>query len=161
MLHQRPFAQVDVFTAEAYRGNPLAVVLEASGLSVDDMQRFARWTNLSETTFVLPPSPEAAALGADYRVRIFTPTEELPFGHLNLGNFTFHQRMSPLLHCQITTALWRTRSLSFALLRNHSLLLHLLIHRSKVSLAQRLQLSAKPRQQPQRRQLRRLRQRTY
>jgi len=87
MLHQRPFAQVDVFTAEAYRGNPLAVVLEASGLSVDDMQRFARWTNLSETTFVLPPSPGAAALGADYRVRIFTPTEELPFaGHPTLGS---------------------------------------------------------------------------
>ncbi|WP_293660715.1 PhzF family phenazine biosynthesis protein [Rhodoferax sp. OV413] len=87
MPRLRPFAQVDVFTAHAYRGNPLAVVLDAGGLSVDDMQRFARWTNLSETTFVLPPSPEAAAHGADYRVRIFTPTEELPFaGHPTLGS---------------------------------------------------------------------------
>src|SRR6476646_1327638 len=79
---KRPFAQVDVFTAEPYRGNPVAVVLDASGLSDADMQQIAHWTNLSETTFVLPPS-EAAA---DYRVRIFTPTVELPFaGHPTLG----------------------------------------------------------------------------
>ena len=78
----RPFAQVDVFTTEPYRGNPVAVVLDASGLSDGDMQRFANWTNLSETTFVLPPSTP----GADYRVRIFTPTLELPFaGHPTLG----------------------------------------------------------------------------
>jgi PhzF family phenazine biosynthesis protein len=79
----RPFKQVDVFTAEPYRGNPLAVVLDASGLSDDQMQRFARWTNLSETTFLLPPqSPDA-----DYRVRIFTPGGELPFaGHPTLGS---------------------------------------------------------------------------
>ncbi|HWK30397.1 MAG TPA: PhzF family phenazine biosynthesis protein [Solirubrobacter sp.] len=76
----RPFAQVDVFTAEPYGGNPVAVVLDAEGLSTEQMQRFARWTNLSETTFVLPSDV------ADYRVRIFTPTRELPFaGHPTLG----------------------------------------------------------------------------
>jgi PhzF family phenazine biosynthesis protein len=58
----RPFRQVDVFTIIPYAGNPVAVVLEADGLSTDQMQRFANWTNLSETTFVLPPS----APGADY-----------------------------------------------------------------------------------------------
>ena len=82
----RPFKQVDVFTATPYKGNPLAVVLDATGLSAEEMQHFAQWTNLSETTFVLPPSPEGAAAGADYRVRIFTPTTELPFaGHPTLG----------------------------------------------------------------------------
>ncbi len=86
-MHQRPFTQVDVFTDTAYLGNPLAVVLDGTGLDSDDMQHFARWTNLSETTFVLPPSPEAAAKGADYRVRIFTPGGELPFaGHPTLGS---------------------------------------------------------------------------
>ena len=79
---QRPFRQVDVFTPEPYRGNPVAVVLSAEGLSDETMQRFAHWTNLSETTFVLPP----ASPGADYRVRIFTPVAELPFaGHPTLG----------------------------------------------------------------------------
>ena len=79
---KRPFAQVDVFTTEPYRGNPVAVVLDASGLSDGDMQQIANWTNLSETTFVLPPS----AAEADYRVRIFTPSVELPFaGHPTLG----------------------------------------------------------------------------
>jgi PhzF family phenazine biosynthesis protein len=78
----RPFAQVDVFTDTPYAGNPVAVVLDGSGLSSEDMQRFASWTNLSETTFVLPPSADRA----DYRVRIFTPTLELPFaGHPTLG----------------------------------------------------------------------------
>ena len=77
-----PFRQVDVFTDMPYRGNPVAVVLDAQGLSDDEMQRFARWTNLSETTFVLAPR----ASGADYLVRIFTPTSELPFaGHPTLG----------------------------------------------------------------------------
>jgi PhzF family phenazine biosynthesis protein len=79
----RPFKQVDVFTAEPYFGNPLAVVLDGSGLSEADMQRFAQWTNLSETTFLLPPTTPAA----DYRVRIFTPGGELPFaGHPTLGS---------------------------------------------------------------------------
>jgi len=79
---QRPFAQVDVFTTEPYRGNPVAVVLDASGLTDAEMQRIAHWTNLSETTFVLAPT-EAEA---DYRVRIFTPVAELPFaGHPTLG----------------------------------------------------------------------------
>jgi PhzF family phenazine biosynthesis protein len=83
----RPFAQVDVFTAHAYVGNPLAVVLDGAGLDDSEMQGFARWTNLSETTFVLPPTPEAAAQGADYQVRIFTPGGELPFaGHPTLGS---------------------------------------------------------------------------
>lgn len=77
----RPFRQVDVFTDAPYRGNPVAVVLDSEGLTTDEMQRFAHWTNLSETTFVLPPTT-----GADYRVRIFTPVAELPFaGHPTLG----------------------------------------------------------------------------
>jgi PhzF family phenazine biosynthesis protein len=79
---RRPFAQVDVFTSGPGLGNPLAVVLDGTGLSTDEMQRFARWTNLSETTFVLPPEDPAA----DYRVRIFHPENELPFaGHPTLG----------------------------------------------------------------------------
>jgi PhzF family phenazine biosynthesis protein len=78
----RPFQQIDVFTVTPYRGNPVAVVLDADGLSTEDMQRFAHWTNLSETTYVLPPSHA----DADYRVRIFTPVAELPFaGHPTLG----------------------------------------------------------------------------
>lgn len=78
----RPFRQVDVFTTTAYAGNPVAVVLDGSGLDEDTLQRFARWTNLSETTFVLAPTDVVA----DYRVRIFTPTQELPFaGHPTLG----------------------------------------------------------------------------
>jgi PhzF family phenazine biosynthesis protein len=78
----RALHQVDVFTAAPYRGNPVAVVLDGDGLSTEDMQRFAHWMNLSETTFVLPPSDA----GADYRVRIFTPVAELPFaGHPTLG----------------------------------------------------------------------------
>ncbi len=78
---RRPFAEVDVFTATPYRGNPVAVVLDGDGLETEEMQRFANWTNLSETTFVLPPSGEA-----DYRVRIFTPSVEVPFaGHPTLG----------------------------------------------------------------------------
>ena len=82
----RPFQQVDVFTATPYRGNPLAVVLDGTGLSDAEMQQFSAWTNLSETTFVLPPSPEAAAAGADYQVRIFTTAYEMPFaGHPTLG----------------------------------------------------------------------------
>jgi PhzF family phenazine biosynthesis protein len=82
----RPFKQVDVFTATPYRGNPLAVVLDGAGLSTEAMQHFTNWTNLSECTFVLPPSPEGRAAGADYRVRIFCPGRELPFaGHPTLG----------------------------------------------------------------------------
>ncbi len=82
----RPFKQVDVFTATPYRGNPLAVVLDGSGLSTEAMQHFTNWTNLSECTFVLPPTPEGRAGGADYRVRIFCPGRELPFaGHPTLG----------------------------------------------------------------------------
>jgi PhzF family phenazine biosynthesis protein len=78
---------MDVFTATPYVGNPLAVVLDSADLTEDDMQGFARWNNLSETTYLLPPSPEAAAAGADYRVRIFTPGGELPFaGHPTLGS---------------------------------------------------------------------------
>jgi PhzF family phenazine biosynthesis protein len=79
---QREFRQVDVFTTAPYRGNPVAVVLGGDGLSDEEMQRLAHWTNLSETTFVLSPSDA----GADYRVRIFTPVAELPFaGHPTLG----------------------------------------------------------------------------
>jgi PhzF family phenazine biosynthesis protein len=79
---RRAFRQVDVFAAAPFGGNPLAVVLDGEGLADDEMQRFAHWTNLSETTFVLPPT----RAGADYRVRIFTPVAELPFaGHPTLG----------------------------------------------------------------------------
>ena len=83
----RPFKQVDVFTAVPYLGNGLAVVLDGAGLSDAQMQNFARWTNLSETTFLLPPTAEAAAAGADYQVRIFAPGYEMPFaGHPTLGS---------------------------------------------------------------------------
>lgn len=79
----RPFRQVDVFSDQAFGGNPVAVVGEGVGLDTADMQAFARWTNLSETTFLLPPQDPAA----DYRLRIFTPSEELPFaGHPTLGS---------------------------------------------------------------------------
>src|SRR5690349_1723570 len=79
----RPFKQVDVFTAVPYRGNPLAVVLDGSGLSTEEMQHFTKWTNLSEATFLLPPTNA----DADYRVRIFCPGRELPFaGHPTLGS---------------------------------------------------------------------------
>lgn len=81
-MKRRKFTQVDVFTAVPYKGNPVAVVLDADGLTDAEMQTFANWTNLSETTFVLPASDP----GADYRVRIFTPKAELPFaGHPTLG----------------------------------------------------------------------------
>lgn len=80
---ERRFRQLDVFTTEPMGGNPLAVVLDAEGLTTDRMQDFAAWTNLSETTFLLPPTDP----GADYLVRIFTPAEELPFaGHPTLGS---------------------------------------------------------------------------
>ena len=79
---QRAYSQVDVFSPEPFLGNPVAVVLDGQGLTTAQMQRFARWTNLSETTFMLPPD----APGADYLVRIFTPAAELPFaGHPTLG----------------------------------------------------------------------------
>jgi PhzF family phenazine biosynthesis protein len=80
---ERRFSQLDVFTTEPLRGNPLAVVHGAEGLTDARMADFARWTNLSETTFLLPPTDP----GADYRVRIFTPGGELPFaGHPTLGS---------------------------------------------------------------------------
>lgn len=79
----RPFQQVDVFTATPYRGNPVAVVLDGQGLTTEQMQQFTNWTNLSEATFVLPPTQA----GADYQLRIFCPGRELPFaGHPTLGS---------------------------------------------------------------------------
>ena len=94
-MHAIDFKQVDVFTTRPFKGNPVAVIMDASALSSEQMQAIAQWTNLSETTFVLPPEhPEA-----DYRVRIFTPQSELPFaGHPTIG--TAHalieaQRISP------------------------------------------------------------------
>ena len=79
----RQFRQVDVFTEEPFAGNPVAVVHGADGLADEEMRLFASWTNLSETTFLLPPTGDRA----DYRVRIFTPTRELPFaGHPTLGS---------------------------------------------------------------------------
>ena len=81
-----PFTQVDVFTATPYRGNPVAVVHGAEGLTTAQMQEFTHWTNLSECTFLLPPTAEGRAAGAHYRVRIFCPGRELPFaGHPTLG----------------------------------------------------------------------------
>ncbi|ROQ38673.1 PhzF family phenazine biosynthesis protein [Frondihabitans sp. PhB188] len=80
---KRSFSQVDVFSSVPYLGNPVAVVLDADGVTDEAMAAFARWTNLSETTFVLPPTTP----DADYRLRIFTPGGELPFaGHPTLGS---------------------------------------------------------------------------
>jgi len=80
---RRPIRHVDVFTDTPYHGNPVAVVLDGTDLSTEQMQRFAHWMNLSETTFMLPPTTP----DADYRVRIFTPVAELPFaGHPTLGS---------------------------------------------------------------------------
>ena len=78
-----PYKVVDVFTFRPLLGNPVAVIMDAEGLTDDAMQAVARWTNLSETTFVLPPT----TADADYRLRIFTPRSELPFaGHPTLGS---------------------------------------------------------------------------
>src|SRR4051812_19208331 len=83
MARSRAFAQIDVFGSEPCLGNPVAVVLDGDGVDDATMQRFAAWTNLSETTFVLP----ASSPDADYRLRIFTPEAELPFaGHPTLGS---------------------------------------------------------------------------
>jgi PhzF family phenazine biosynthesis protein len=80
---RRAFRQVDVFSARPHRGNPVAVVHDATGIGDEAMAAFARWTNLSETTFLLP----ATSSEADYRLRIFTPGGELPFaGHPTLGS---------------------------------------------------------------------------
>ena len=82
-MTERRFSQLDVFTTVPLRGNPLAVVHDAQGLTDAQMADVARWTNLSETTFLLPPADAAA----DYRLRIFTPHRELPFaGHPTLGS---------------------------------------------------------------------------
>jgi PhzF family phenazine biosynthesis protein len=78
-----PFKQVDVFTGKPFFGNPVAVVIGADGLETAQMQRIAAWTNLSETTFLLKPTQA----GADYRLRIFTPRQEMPFaGHPTVGS---------------------------------------------------------------------------
>ncbi len=82
-MNTLPFKQVDVFSQRPFSGNPVAVVLDAQRLTGEQMQRIAAWTNLSETTFVLPPS----SVDADYRLRIFTPKQELPFaGHPTIGS---------------------------------------------------------------------------
>lgn len=72
---KRSYSVVDVFSSRPLLGNPVAVVMEAQELTADAMQAIARWTNLSETTFVLPPT----TADADYRLKIFTPRSELPF----------------------------------------------------------------------------------
>lgn len=83
MSQHRRFAQVDVFSAVPFHGNPVAVIVDADDLDEEQMARIANWTNLSETTFILPPDDPAA----DYRLRIFTPHRELPFaGHPTLGS---------------------------------------------------------------------------
>jgi len=101
-MQRRPFKQVDVFTREPFLGNPVAVVLQADGLSAAQMQHIARWTNLSETAFVLAPSDAQA----HYRVRMFTPGAELPFA----GS---PDRSAPRMRCsnagsrsRPTTACW-------------------------------------------------------
>jgi len=82
-MTQRPFSMIDVFGDGAFAGNPLAVIADGADLSTDEMQRIAHWLNLSETTFLLPPTDPAA----DYKVRIFTVDRELPFaGHPTLGS---------------------------------------------------------------------------
>jgi PhzF family phenazine biosynthesis protein len=82
-MRQRRFIQCDVFTSVPARGNGLAVVVDGEGLSDQEMQAFAAWTNLAETTFLMPPTTEEA----DYKVRIFTPRREMPFaGHPTLGS---------------------------------------------------------------------------
>ena len=82
-MKQFAFKQVDVFTSRPFYGNPVAVVIGAVGLETTDMQRIAAWTNLSETTFLLPPTQPAAS----YKLRIFTPRQELPFaGHPTVGS---------------------------------------------------------------------------
>jgi len=82
-MKARRFIQCDVFSPVPLQGNGLAVVVDADGLSDEQMQRFAAWTNLAETTFLLPPTD----LSADYRVRIFTPVREMPFaGHPTLDS---------------------------------------------------------------------------
>ena len=79
----RSFTQVDVFSSEPFLGNPVAVVHDAEGIGDADMARFAHWTNLSETTYLLTPTTDEA----DYRLRIFTPSSELPFaGHPTIGS---------------------------------------------------------------------------
>ncbi len=83
MSNARRFLQLDVFSRQLMHGNPLAVVVDGEGLDSSTMQAFARWTNLSETAFLLPPTQ----VSADYRVRIFTPRQELPFaGHPSVGS---------------------------------------------------------------------------
>jgi PhzF family phenazine biosynthesis protein len=83
MPSKRRFMQLDVFSRQPLLGNPLAVVIDGDGLDEDTMRAFARWTNLSETAFLLPPTTPAA----DYRLRIFTPRQELPFaGHPSVGS---------------------------------------------------------------------------
>ncbi|MGH8011645.1 MAG: PhzF family phenazine biosynthesis protein, partial [Candidatus Binataceae bacterium] len=82
-MRTRRFRQIDVFTSAPYLGNPLAVVIDGDGLDDAQMAAFTRWTNLSEATFILPPRHPRA----DYRLRIFTVTRELPFaGHPSLGS---------------------------------------------------------------------------
>ncbi len=89
-MPSRRFIQCDVFSPVPTLGNALAVVVDGSGLSTSEMQRFAAWTNLAETTFLLPPEESAA----DYRLRIFTPLREMPFaGHPTLGS------CAAWLHC--------------------------------------------------------------
>ena len=83
MGRERTFAQVDVFAARPYGGNPVAVVLDGDGLTDTDMARFATWTNLSETTYATTPKSERA----DFGLRFFSPHGELPFaGHPTLGS---------------------------------------------------------------------------
>src|SRR5574337_438804 len=82
--HTIKFYQADVFTSEPFGGNPVAVIPDAQGLNDDQLQQIAREMNLSETVFVFPPTDQAAVA----RLRIFTPTQEIPFaGHPVLGAF--------------------------------------------------------------------------
>ena len=85
-MPQLPYHVVDVFAEAPFAGNPLAVVLDAEALTTEQMQTLANEFQLSETTFPLRPTPDEAARGVDYRLRIFTPVNELPFaGHPSVG----------------------------------------------------------------------------
>lgn len=97
------YMQLDVFAARHGGGNPLGVVLDAAGWSTERMQRFARWTNLVETTFLFPPEQD----GADYRVRMFTPSKEIPFaGHPSVGS-AHAALQAGVVHADAAGLLWQ------------------------------------------------------
>ena len=127
-MQQRPFRQIDVFSHHPGFGNPVAVVLDAQGLSDADMRRFAACTNLSETTFLMPPTAAGHAAGADYRLRIFSPRGELPFAShprwapAAPGCSKATRRACPAWWCKSLRRAWcksNTRATPWPLLHRH------------------------------------------